>query len=254
MQKPVKAATRIVKTGTMLAGAALASACASSSVSERLAQPELSPIENPVDVVGPDPVSMPLPAPRTRPQSANSLWRVGARSFFDDQRASQIGDILTVNVSISDRAQVANTTSRTRSGSQQATVGAFFGLDNVINRNLPDDFSITPGVNTNSSSNSNGQGSVARSESINLTVAAVIADQLANGNLVIGGSQEILVNNEVRVLLISGIIRPEDIASDNTVPHSKIAQLRFSYGGRGDLSDLQRARYGQRAAEGMIPF
>lgn len=244
-----------LKTTMSLAGAALMSACAATGINDKIAAPELSPIENPVDVIGPRAVSMPLPAPDTQNYAQNSLWRTGARSFFDDQRASNIGDILTVNIEIADNAQVNNTTNRTRSGASTAEVNAMFGLDAIIDQAIPgSSVSVSPGLDVGSSSSSSGAGTVNRAETINLTVAAVITEKLANGNLVIGGSQEVLVNNEVRQLLISGVIRPQDIAADNTIAHSKIAQARIAYGGRGDLSDLQRARYGQRAVDGVMPF
>ncbi len=245
---------KTIRSASALAGVALLSACAATGINDKLAAPELSPMDNPVDVVGPAAVSMPLPAPASQNYAQNSLWRTGARSFFDDQRADDIGDILTVNIAISDKAQVNNTTTRTRAGASQANLDAFLGLDSVINNNLPDALSLTPGVDIGSSSSSSGTGTVNRAETINLTVAAVITDVLANGNLVIGGSQEVLVNNEVRQLLVSGVIRSQDISADNTISHTQIAQARISYGGRGDLTDLQRARYGQRVIDGVLPF
>ena len=254
MSKVLNKTGAALKTGAGLAGVAMLSACAVTGINDKVAAPELSPIENPVDVVGRHAVSMPQPAPDMRNYSGNSLWRTGARSFFDDQRADEIGDILTVNIEIADKAQVNNTTSRSRAGSSAANVDAFLGLDTMLNNNLPGDVSITPGVDFGSSSSSSGTGSVNRAETINLTVAAVITDKLTNGNLVIGGSQEVLVNNEVRQLLVSGVIRPQDIAADNTIAHTKIAQARIAYGGRGDLLDLQRARYGQRAVDSVLPF
>ena len=247
--------TSTLKTTVGLAGVAMLSACAATGIDDRVAAPELSPINNPVDVVGERAVSMPLPRPDTQNYAQNSLWRTGARSFFDDQRAGNIGDILTVNIEIADRAQVNNTTSRTRSGASTADVNAMFGLDSIIDQAIPgSSVSISPGLDVGSSSSSSGTGTVNRAETINLTVAAVITEKLSNGNLVIGGSQEVLVNNEVRELLVSGVIRPQDIAADNTIAHTKIAQARIAYGGRGDLTNLQRARYGQRAVDALMPF
>lgn len=242
------------KTATALAGAALLGACASTGISDKMAAPELSPMENPADVVGPERVSIPLPAPNVTNYGQNSLWRTGASSFFDDQRASDIGDILTVNISISDQAQVNNTTSRSQTGSSEANVNAFLGLDQLLADQLPNAPALNPGISTGSTSTSNGTGTVNRAETINLTLAAIIVDQMPNGNLVIGGSQEVKVNNEVRELLVSGVIRPQDISANNTIEHTQIAQARIAYGGRGDLSNLQRARYGQRFIEAATPF
>jgi flagellar L-ring protein precursor FlgH len=238
--------------GLAALGVALLGGC--SSVNEALAPPRLSPISNPATVAGADKVSMPLPAPKGEPAGPNSLWRSGARSFFGDQRATKIGDILTVNISIADSAQVNNTTQRSRTGSEDASIGALFGFENSIKKALPGDPSLDPGLSLSSNTASKGAGSVNRAETVKLTVAAVITDRLPNGNLVIGGSQEVLINNEMRELLVSGVIRPQDIAADNTIEHTKIAEARISYGGKGDLTSLQRARYGQRAIEKVMPF
>lgn len=238
--------------GLAAMGAALLSGCG--SISGALAAPKLSPISNPAAIAGAERVSMPLPAPTNEPAGANSLWRSGARSFFGDQRATKIGDILTVNISIADSAQVNNTTQRSRTGSEEASIGALFGFEENIKKALPGSPSLDPGLNLNSATASKGAGSVNRAETVKLTVAAVITDRLPNGNLVIGGSQEVLINNEMRELLVSGIIRPQDIAADNTIEHTKIAEARISYGGKGDITSLQRARYGLRAVEKVMPF
>ncbi len=243
-----------IKAAATVAVTAMLGACATSGISDNMASPKLSPIENPSKVSGPYPVSMPQPAPLPQNYTQNSLWRTGARSFFDDQRAGDIGDILTVNIAISDQAQVNNTTSRSRTGNTSASVNAMFGLNELIDRNIPGGVGITPGADFGSSSTSNGTGTVNRAESINLTVAAVITQKLPNGNLVIAGSQEVKVNNEVRELVVGGIIRPQDISATNTISHTQLAQARISYGGRGDLSNLQRASVAARAVDAVNPF
>jgi flagellar L-ring protein FlgH len=242
------------KRGLLMAslGAALLSGCA--GMSNPGAPPTLSPMSNPADIAGAHRVSMPLPAPVSTPIGPNSLWRTGARSFFGDQRASSIGDILTVRIEITDSAQVNNSTQRSRTAKEEAGVQALLGLENNIVKALPGSPGLDPAIGFDSSSNSQGSGSVNRAETVKLTVAAVIVDRLPNGNLVIGGSQEVRINNEVRELLVSGVIRPEDIAADNTIEHSKIAEARVSYGGRGDISQVQRNRYGARAYEKVAPF
>jgi flagellar L-ring protein precursor FlgH len=219
-----------------------------------IASPQLTPISNPATYAGSQRVSMPLPEPSYEAQAANSLWRAGAKSFFNDQRASKIGDILTVNIEIQDSAQLNNSTARSRTSSTEGGVSALLGLEGVIQNALPGTPSLNPGIGFDSNSASNGQGTVNRQETVNLTIAAVIIDRLPNGNLVIGGSQEVKINNEIRELLISGVIRPEDVAADNTIAHTKIAEARISYGGRGDLSIVQRDRYGKLAYDQIAPF
>lgn len=241
----------IITTGAGLA-AMMLGGCA--GINEAIAPPSLTPIQNPATIAGAQRVSMPLPAPNAETQAANSLWRSGARSFFNDQRASKIGDILTVNIEISDSAQVNNTTARSRTSSTDTSVDALLGAETLIQKALPGTPSLSPGVNFGSNTASNGTGSVNRQEKVNLTVAAVITDRLPNGNLVIGGSQEVRINNELRELLVSGVIRPEDIASDNTIAHTKIAEARISYGGRGDISQVQRDKYGKLIYDQITPF
>ncbi len=241
----------VITTGAGLA-AMMLGGCA--GINDAIAPPQLTPIQNPATVAGSQRVSMPLPTPISEVQAPNSLWRSGARSFFNDQRASKIGDILTVNIEISDSAQVNNTTARSRTSSTDTSVDALLGAETLIQKALPGSPSLSPGVNFGSNTASNGTGSVNRQEKVNLTVAAVITDRLPNGNLVIGGSQEVRINNELRELLVSGVIRPEDIAADNTIEHTKIAEARISYGGRGDISQVQRDKYGKLIYDQITPF
>ncbi len=246
---------RMLKNSAALAATAMLGACATAAgIRDNVASPELTPIENPTELTGHRPVSLPQPAPPAQNYTQNSLWRSGARAFFDDARAGDVGDILTVNIAIADQAQVNNTTSRSRTGSTAAEVNALLGIDQLLDQNLPGALGVSPGIDLNSSSTSNGTGTVNRAEIIDLTVAAIIIDKLANGNLVIAGSQEVKVNHEIRELLVTGVIRPQDISAQNTINHTQIAQARISYGGRGDLSNLQRAGVAQRTVDAVNPF
>jgi flagellar L-ring protein FlgH len=221
---------------------------------DALAAPELSPISNPGDVINASTISMPGTPQTAFTPGPNSIWSKGRQSLFSDQRAGGVGDILTVQISISDRAQVQNTTSRSRSGSEDAGISAFLGFENELDRVLPNGVTADPLVGMSSSSASNGAGQVNRAETITLTVAAVVTGVLPNGNLIISGRQEVRVNNEVRELLVSGVIRPQDIKADNTIDHTQIAEARISYGGRGDISTVQRPRYGQRLFGIIAPW
>ncbi|PHR60899.1 MAG: hypothetical protein COA47_06755 [Robiginitomaculum sp.] len=211
--------------------------------------PELTPMENPANVYGQRPVVMPMPIPIVQDRQANSLWRTNARTFFNDQRANNVGDILTVSINISDSANVRNTTERSRTSAEDSDLSNFFGLEKHLG-------GITPGSLTSlgSTSSNKGAGSVARSETINLTVAAVVTQVMPNGNMVIAGRQEVRINHEVRDLLISGIVRPQDISSSNIIAHTQIAEARISYGGRGIISDAQNPRYGQQLYDIIFPF
>jgi len=231
---------------------ALGSLGACSTALETVRGPELAPIGYPAQLV---PVSQAYAAaPEPRSASANSLWRTGARAFFGDQRARNIGDILTVSINIDDRAQTSNTTARSRSNEISGGVTNFFGLENSLGRAFPGGFDPQNLVGLEGSSNANGTGSVSRAERVNLTIAAVVTDILSNGNLVIQGRQEVRTNREVRELTVAGIVRPEDISSANTIAHTQIAEARISYGGRGDISRVQATPAAQSLVERFSPF
>lgn len=238
----------------LLAGTMLAGCNAGTRLSEIGRGPQLTEIENPTQSPNWRPVSMPMPAPREPIANANSLWRPGARAFFRDQRAAQVGDILTVLVSIRDEAQLANSSTRSRDNSESLGLPAMLGLESSINRILPNSVSASNLVSGNSTSGSTGAGQIQRTETVTLRVAATVTQVLPNGNLVLGGRQEVRVNNELRDLGITGVIRPQDIQSDNTVRHDRLAEARIAYIGRGMISDVQQPRYGQQLLDIILPF
>jgi flagellar L-ring protein precursor FlgH len=182
------------------------------------------------------------------------LWRNGARAFFIDQRASRIGDILTVQIEIDDSADVSNATDRARNSTTTGKIGGLFGLESTIGRLLPPGFDTEPGLNYGGTTTGSGSGSVKRQEKISLTVAALVSQVLPNGNMIIQGRQEVRTNGEVRELTVAGIVRPEDITSTNTIKHTQIAEARISYGGRGDISRMQKTPAGQALVETFSPF
>jgi flagellar L-ring protein precursor FlgH len=237
---------------------ALALSLAACNAGDRLKDigkaPDLTPIENPAMRNEVQTVSLPMPAPETVSYQPNSLWRSGARGFFKDQRASTIGDILTVQIEITDKAEIDNTTERSRSNSEDAGLDNLFGYAANLDRFLPDEVSNTDLVGLDSASSSRGAGTVDREEKVNLTVAAIVTQILPNGNMVIQGKQEVRVNFEVRELLVAGVIRPEDISNQNTINHTQIAEARISYGGRGQITDVQQPRYGQQVFDILMPF
>ncbi|HUG62084.1 MAG TPA: flagellar basal body L-ring protein FlgH [Methylomirabilota bacterium] len=214
--------------------------------------PPLSAIENPTAQAGYRPVQMPMPVVEPVNYSPNSLWQSGSRTFFKDQRARNIGDILTVKVRITDKAELENSTQRQRTGSDAVGVEGVIGswLGNII----PSDVSTDAIVSDSSSMTSSGSGVINRNEDVVTDVAAVVVQQLPNGNLVIEGRQEVRINFEVRELIVAGVVRPEDIASDNTIESAKIAEARIAYGGRGQITDIQQPRYGQQVLDIILPF
>ncbi len=221
--------------------------------------PDLRPIENPVETPEWRPVSLPMPQPElARPAGANSLWRSGARGFFRDQRARRVGDILTIEVSIADKAQLDNETSRGRTASDSLGLTDLFGFENKLQKIFPssDAKPLDPAalVAAESDMLNKGVGKVDREETIDLKMAAVIVQVLPNGNLVVQGRQEVRVNYEVREVYVAGVVRPEDISPDNSIKHDKIAELRVAYGGRGQLTDVQQPRWGAQVLDILLPY
>ena len=240
----------------LLAASCALAACASTvDKIEHIGQPPaLSPIVVPPNQANGAPVQVPQPTLDYPARQANSLWQAGSRSFFRDPRAAKVGDLLTVQIDIGDQAKIANTTTRSTNASENANATNLLGLESRLKGVLPDAVDPTSLVNLGSDSANTGTGTVDRSESINLTVAAVVTQVLPNGNLVIQGEQEVRVNNEVRELSVSGIVRPEDISNANTIRHTQIAEARISYGGRGQITDVQQPRYGQQFFDIIWPF
>ena len=240
----------------MLGTAVTLAACASTldKIHHIGQAPPLSPIAVPANMAAGAPVYVPQPPPYPQQRELNSLWQAGSRSFFRDPRAQKVGDILTVNIDIGDQAKIANSTSRSLKSSENSDATNFLGFESRLKGFLPDAVDPSSLVNLGSDASTSGTGSVDRSENINLTVAAVVTQVLPNGNLVIQGQQEVRVNNEVRELLISGIVRPEDISNVNTIRHTQIAEARISYGGRGQITDVQQPRWGQQFFDLIWPF
>lgn len=230
----------------LLAGcSALQDAARPPGLTPASAGPELAAMSSP---------GRPEPVERRSLMDGASLWSSGRRSLLGDRRALQRGDILTVVIEIDDKAEISNSTSRNRKGATSLSISSFFGLPQRVNPLMPSGASLDPAVSVDSKSSNSGDGSVRRKEKLTLRVAATITDVLPNGILFIQGSQEVRVNYEIRELLVSGYIRPEDITRLNEITYDKIAAARISYGGRGVISEAQQPRYGQRVTDKILPF
>lgn len=239
---------------------ALLSACTLSAcgAGERLAnvgkQPELTKVENPQ--LAPDyaPVSMPMPAPKVAIKQPNSLWDSNRQTFFKDQRAADVGDILTVLIEIKDKAELDNETERTRESSEGAGLDNLLGYEANLGKVLPEAVDNGNLIGMNSDSGHKGSGTIDREEKIEVKLAALVTQILPNGNFVIRGSQEVRVNFEKRILTVDGVIRPQDISVANTIAYDQIAEARISYGGQGQITDVQQPRYGQQVYDILFPF
>ncbi|HGG64280.1 MAG TPA: flagellar basal body L-ring protein FlgH [Rhodobacteraceae bacterium] len=229
----------------------LAAAC--SRVADIGQAPSMSPITEGAEF---DAMAMSASFPQAGTQQRSSdrasLWRQGRSSLLGDHRAQRAGDILTVVIEIDDKAEISNASQRGRSGSETMGLKAFLGLPEAASQSSG--VALDPAVSTNSTSASSGSGQVRRNEKLTLRIAATVVGILPNGVLQISGSQEVRVNFELRELLVTGFVRPEDISRQNEVPYDKIASARISYGGRGQISDVQQPRYGQQVLDIILPF
>ena len=216
--------------------------------------PAMTPSGDPTAEPGYRPISLPMPRPQAAPVEENSLWRTGSRAFFKDQRAAAVGDIVTILVNISDAADFKNQSNQGRTGTESLGLPNLLGFEATLPRILAKAANLDQLVSAKSAGSATGTGAIKRNETVTLRLAGVIIQALPNGNLAVAARQEVRVNNELRELQVSGVLRPQDIGSDNTVRHDRLAEARIAYGGRGQISDVQRPRYGQQLLDVLLPF
>lgn len=258
MKKTTHTTIHIAKFGLLAFTAGIALSLGACSTAERLSrvgeQPEFAKIENPTQQRNYQPVTMPMPEIKAEVRQMNSLWSSGRQAFFEDQRAKQIGDILTVTIDIKNEAEITSTSSRTRSASENASVPALAGFESYADKILPGAVDVTNLAALDSGSANTNSGRTESEDEVTLQVAAVVSQILPNGNMVIHGRQEVRVNFEKRVLEVAGVIRPQDITIKNTIPYEKIAEARIGYGGKGYVSDVQQPRLGQQIFDILMPY
>lgn len=230
------------------------SANTGTKLSELGSEPAMTKISDPTTAPGYQPVSLPVPNPGVSSRQSGSIWQPGARAFFKDQRASRVGDVLTVSIAINDSAILANETQGARNDTDKVGVTNFLGFETKLSKVLPS--AVNPGalVNTSGVRATDGKGSVNRSEQINVQVAALVTQVLPNGNMIVVGKQEVRVDYDLRELAFTGVVRPTDIDATNTIVWAKIAEARLSYAGRGQSEDLQQPRAGSQLIDILSPF
>jgi flagellar L-ring protein FlgH len=234
----------------------------SCNIADRLSRvgkaPDLNQIndyDNAVSAQYPDAAGVEEDGKVANVKTANSLWRQGSRTFFRDQRARSVGDILKVVVIIQDSAKLDNKTETKRNESGSTGIPAFGGFEKEFERKLlPEGGDPSNLISVKSTDNNKGEGKIDRKETINTTIAATVVKIMSSNNLVIKGSQEVRVNNELREVTVEGVVRPEDISAENSVTLDQIAEARISYGGRGNVSDYQQPRYGKQVLDAISPF
>ena len=217
--------------------------------------PEFTPVDSSREHMAMMDPGLPTEVDRVRlPVEQASLWSASRHALLGDRRAVQRGDILTVVIEIDEKAEISNSTSRSRTGAETMGVPHLLGIPQRIDGILPSGASMDTAVSASSSGSSTGDGTVRRKEKLTLRIAATIMDVLPNGVLSIVGNQEVRVSFEIRELMVSGFVRPEDISRQNEITYDKIASARISYGGRGQITDVQQPRYGQQILDALLPF
>ena len=216
--------------------------------------PSQSAILDPTTTNNYQPVSMPMPQKMDFPRQGNSLWTGAQQGFFKDQRAKTVGDIMTVVIDIDDKGKIENKTDRTRSTAENAGLPILLGLESQITKVLPEGTVASNLLSGTSTSNYSGDGATDRKEKIEMKLAATVIQVLPNGNLVIKGRQEVRVNFENRILQLAGVVRPQDVSVGNSISYDQIAEARISYGGKGQITDVQQPRTGAQLIDILFPF
>lgn len=219
--------------------------------------PPMAQVVNPQEKPDYKPLNWPMPeSPPPQRQYANSLWQPGARAFFRDGRAARVGDILKVIVKINDKLQLNNQTEGKRTTVDNASAPALLGLGGKIVGLLPgvSKTATTNLLNVNGNLDTKGTGTISRQDVVTTQVAVLVTQLLPNGNMVIQGKQEMTMNYDVREVAVQGVIRPQDISSDNTIDSAQIAEARITYSGRGQLNDMQKPRWGGQVIDAVSPF
>jgi flagellar L-ring protein FlgH len=199
-----------------------------------------------------DGVKVVAPVPeRTRPLSTGSIWQQAGADLFRDYRAAKAGDLLTVKISIDDKASVDTKSNRSRKSTRDASLSYNYGYTFPSSAATG---TLDSKIGLSGDTASDGKGNTSRSESIDVRIAAIVSEVLPNGNLIISGSQEVRVNYELRVVSVAGIVRPRDIGADNMIPYERIAEARISYGGRGRAMEVQQPAWGQQIIDVLSPL
>ncbi|MDO8425902.1 MAG: flagellar basal body L-ring protein FlgH [Deltaproteobacteria bacterium] len=192
------------------------------------------------------------------PTTPGSIWpgETSRNGLFQDLRARNIGDIVTIEVSEKTSAIKEATTSTARNSSEDIAIQKFlglplnFGMKNFLNQGNP----FSPEVQSSYEAKFDGSGTTKRSGELNATIAARVVEILKNGNLVLEGKKDTIVNNELQYIVLSGIVRPEDITKANTVSSTLVSDARIEYSGKGVVADEQSPGWMRRILDNVWPF
>lgn len=233
--------------------------CFAEKLSQVGSSPQLSQIQNPTLASNYTPISMPVSRPISIQSGMNSLWQTGSKSFFKDQRARRIGDLITINIDINNKESTSVTPSISRESLMNSTAKNLLGLQTNMERLLNTSVKTTKGnnneyLNTKSKPEHKGSGKYDIEDKINFQVSATVIQVLPNGNMVVMGRSEIKLLHEVREIEVRGIIRPSDVKANNSIESNKVAELRILYTGHGDISDVAEQPWGNQILNKVMPF
>lgn len=185
--------------------------------------------------------------------SSGSIWQASTSGITDDFKARRKGDIITIVISETASASKEASTDTSRGSTINAGMPNFMGLENTgfLKNNLGD---LSKLINANVESTYQGSGSTSRKENLNATITARVVEVIPNGNLMIEGRRNVKVNDEDQEIVLEGIVRPRDIAADNTVNSIYVADAKITYSGRGIISDRQRPGWLMNIVDKVWPF
>lgn len=212
-----------------------------------LMEPQLTPV-NRETFRAPQPVQPPV-----SPRYEGSLFTGENRRslLFVDRKAHLVNDVVTIRITEAASASGEATTATDRASSVSGSLEGLFGFEKTLRRNGVNPAAAVAAKLDNAF---DGSGATSRKNSFTATITAVVREVFPNGNLYIEGTKEVVINNERQYILISGVIRPEDIGPDNSIPSSLIADARVEYSGRGVLADKQRPGWLGRVLDFVWPF
>jgi len=209
----------------------------------------------------PNPQVTKIPEPLEEIQLANeiqgeagSIWNRSNHSIFSDRKAQNIGDIVTVLISEQASASKEASTQTDRTTNMSASIPNFFGLENNDIFHSANPIDLNNLVNADFKNGFDGNGTTTRKEDLTASLTTQVVGRYSNGQLKIRGGKEVMVNNEVQLIYLTGIVRPVDITAANTVSSDKILNARISYTGKGAISDKQKPGWMMRILDNVWPF
>jgi len=181
-----------------------------------------------------------------------SLWS-GNRGLFTDAKAGQVGDLLTILVSESTNATRSLGTQKSRSSAHTTQLNAMLGYEQSL---AAKNTNFQPGaaLDIANSKTFDGSGSTNNSDTLTASVTAVVTGVYPNGNMKVRGRRQVTINHQPQELTFEGVVRPNDIAPDNTISSSKVAQAVISYGGGGELASVAHEGWAGRTLDQVWPF